>query len=151
MSTSAEQYGGPWSRARIDEFLAGSGLRLRLALQAGDGYPRLVSLWYALRGASLCCVTHRSARLLRWLDRDARCGFEVATNDPPYHGVRGTADAEVRPLGDDPLLAELLQAYLGTTSSPLGRWLLSRQQEEMLIVLTPRTLCSWDYRQRMTQ
>jgi hypothetical protein len=76
-------------------------------------------------------------------------GFEIAPNEPPYHGVRGQGDAIVEPLGSKETLEELLGRYLGGVNSSLANWLLSRCDEEVLITITPTRLYTWDYRERM--
>jgi len=83
------------------------------------------------------------------LRANGRVGFEVATNDPPYFGVRGQADASLSDSGGAAMLRRLLERYLGGVDSPLAKWLLSRSEDELLITVTPRRLFSWDYRQRM--
>lgn len=140
---------GPWSRPEIDDYLQAARFPMRLACHAADGFPRIVSLWYLWQDSTLLCVTHRNAALVGQLTRDARIGFEIATNDAPYYGVRGTATAQLMPLGDSDLLERLILRYLGDTDSALARWLLARRAEEMVISLAPRTLSSWDYRARM--
>jgi len=76
-------------------------------------------------------------------------GFELAPNEPPYHGVRGQGIATLDSDADGVVLGEMLQRYLGGTESKLGNWLLSRAEDEVLITITPLRLFSWDYRERM--
>ncbi len=80
---------GPWDKAQIDAFLHNSTFPLRLACVADDGFPRVVSVWYGYDGQCLRCVSHRSSQLVSLLQRCDRVGFELAPNEPPYHGVRG--------------------------------------------------------------
>lgn len=42
-----------------------------------------------------------------------------------------------------------IDRHLGDRSSDLARWLLGRADGETAVALAPRTLVSWDYRQRM--
>ena len=76
------------------------------------------------------------------LQGNARVGFEIATNDPPYLGVRGQGTVELAPLGDDATLQLLLQRYLGGVDSGLGSWLLSRRDHEVLISIAPHRFYS---------
>ncbi len=140
---------GPWSLRETEQFLEDSRFPLRLACTSRDGYPRVVSVWYAPVDGALLCVSHRKAALIRLLEHDPRVGFEVSPNDPPYHGVRGQGTASLAPLGDHDVLETLLDRYLGQQDSRVGNWLLSRKDEEMLITVRPERLFSWDYRQRM--
>jgi nitroimidazol reductase NimA-like FMN-containing flavoprotein (pyridoxamine 5'-phosphate oxidase superfamily) len=140
---------GAWPQDEIYRFLDSSRYPLRLACVGGDGFPRVVSLWYHCAEGKLLCVTHKSAQLAALLDGRDKVGFEVAPNEPPYHGVRGQGTAEMQPLGENSTLEDLLDRYLGRRDSALAQWLLSRSRDELLITITPLRLFSWDYRQRM--
>ncbi|GAB3278944.1 pyridoxamine 5'-phosphate oxidase family protein [Parahaliea aestuarii] len=140
---------GPWSEQQIADFFAESVFPLRLAAVAPDGFPVVASLWYLLQGDTLHCVSHQDSRLIGLLRDNDRVGFELAPNEPPYHGVRGQGIATLSPLGERDTLEKLLVRYLGDTNSTLAQWLLSRQAEEILIAIKPSRLFSWDYRQRM--
>lgn len=140
---------GPWERARVDAFLSNTVFPLRLACVGEDGFPRVVSVWYGYDGHSLRCVSHRSSQLVSLLERCDRVGFELAPNEPPYHGVRGQGIARLEADADGAVLRQMLERYLGGTTSKLARWLLSRADDEMLITIEPLRLFSWDYRERM--
>jgi nitroimidazol reductase NimA-like FMN-containing flavoprotein (pyridoxamine 5'-phosphate oxidase superfamily) len=140
---------GPWDQAQVDSFLRNSTFPLRLACVAEDGFPRVVSVWYGYDGQHLRCVSHRSSQLVNLLERCDRVGFELAPNEPPYHGVRGQGIARLDADADGVVLRQMLQRYLGGTTSKLARWLLSRAEDEMLITIEPLRLFSWDYRERM--
>lgn len=140
---------GPWDQFQIESFLKDSAFPLRLACVGADGFPRVVSVWYDYDGQFLRCVSHRSSKLVSLLEQSDRVGFELAPNEPPYHGVRGQGVARLDSDADGRVLSELLQRYLGGTDSSLGQWLLSRSEDEVLITIEPLRLFSWDYRERM--
>jgi nitroimidazol reductase NimA-like FMN-containing flavoprotein (pyridoxamine 5'-phosphate oxidase superfamily) len=140
---------GPWSLDEIDVFLSQANLPLRLACVGSDGFPRVVSLWYQYQGGTLYCVTHQDSKLVALLQADDKVGFEVAPNEPPYHGVRGQGRVALAPLESSSTLEDLLKRYLGSVESNLANWLLSRSDEELLITISPHRLFSWDYRERM--
>jgi nitroimidazol reductase NimA-like FMN-containing flavoprotein (pyridoxamine 5'-phosphate oxidase superfamily) len=140
---------GPWSRAQVDDYLTDSSYPLRLACVGGDGFPRVVSVWYHYVDGRLHCVSHRASQLIALLRESDRVGFELAPNEPPYHGVRGQGVAVLSEEGAGDTLELLLERYLGGSDSKLGAWLLSRREEELLISIEPRRLFSWDYRDRM--
>jgi nitroimidazol reductase NimA-like FMN-containing flavoprotein (pyridoxamine 5'-phosphate oxidase superfamily) len=140
---------GPWSAAEIAQFLQDSRYPMRLACVGADGYPRVVSVWFIYEQERLFCASHGSSQLVSLLRANGRIGFEVATNDPPYCGVRGQGDAVLTEAGGARMLERLLDRFLGRLDSPLAKWLLSRSEEELLITVTPRRWFSWDYRQRM--
>ena len=124
---------------------------MRLAANTTAGFPVVLSLWFVRDGDDLLAAVHRHAKIVKRLETDPRCAFEIATNDPPYRGVRGQARAELSSEGAPALLERLLTRYLGTTDSKLGRFLLSRGDEELAIRLRPRSVASWDYTERMAK
>jgi len=140
---------GPWNTGEIDRFLDESTFPVRLSCVGNDGFPRVVSLWYRNQGLNFHCVTHRESKLAKLLQKDARVGFEVSPNEPPYHGIRGQGMASLQALDQESTLQELLSRYLGGTDSKLARWLLSRSHEEVLVTIKPLRIYSWDYRERM--
>jgi len=140
---------GPWSSGQIEAFLREAVYPMRLACVGADGYPRVVSVWFRYEQGILYCVSHRESSLVALLRKNNRVGFEIAPNEPPYHGVRGQGRATLQALGDDETLKVLLQRFLGGVDSKLARWLLSRSDEEELIRIEPGRWFSWDYRERM--
>ncbi len=62
---------GPWNKDQVDSFLKNSQFPLRLACVGGDGFPRVVSVWYGYDGECLRCVSHRSSQLVNLLSRQA--------------------------------------------------------------------------------
>ncbi len=95
------------------------------------------------------CVSHRDSKLIALLRESDRIGFEVSPNLPPYCGVRGQGTVSLTEEGAEAALEHLLQRYLGGAESSLGKWLLSRSAEEVLISIEPHRLFTWDYRERM--
>jgi nitroimidazol reductase NimA-like FMN-containing flavoprotein (pyridoxamine 5'-phosphate oxidase superfamily) len=140
---------GPWSFAEIEAFLQKAVYPMRLACVGADGYPRVVSVWFRHEHGMLYCVSHRESSLVALLRKNDRVGFEIAPNEPPYHGVRGQGRATLQALEDDETLRVLLERFLGGVDSKLARWLLSRSDEEELISIQPSRWFSWDYRERM--
>ena len=138
-----------WDQQQIHAFLSGSRIPLRLACNAGQGFPLLNSLWFEQREGSLWCATHASSAIVPFLQRDPRCAFEIALNDPPYCGVRGQARALLTLDGAGELLQRLIERYLGDSNPALAAWLMSRADDEYAIRLDPTWLTSWDYRPRM--
>lgn len=144
-----KSFSGPWSAQEASDFLQQCSYPLRLAVHHDDGYPHLLSLWYLWDAGAFHCVTHRQSRVVKWITANPRCGFELAPNQPPYYGLRGTGDISMRPLGSDDLLERLIDRYLGTRDSGLASWLIARRDEELILQLQPRSMASWDYRERM--
>ncbi len=140
---------GPWSEARVREFLTKTRIPMRLAANTDSGFPVVLSLWFLLDGDELLAAVHQDARIAKRLKADPRCAFEIAPNEPPYRGVRGQATASLEQEGAGALLERLLDRYLGSTDSSLGRFLLARADEELVVRLRPMRIASWDYSRRM--
>jgi len=122
---------------------------MRLAANTDTGFPIVLSLWFLPEGDALLAAVHRSSRIAKRLYDDPRCAFEIAPDEPPYRGVRGQALASLQAEGAADLLERLLHRYLGSTDSSLGRFLLGRADEELLVRVTPSWIGTWDYSRRM--
>jgi nitroimidazol reductase NimA-like FMN-containing flavoprotein (pyridoxamine 5'-phosphate oxidase superfamily) len=142
---------GPWSEDRVRGYLEQSVVPLRLACADSSGWPVVLSLWYVFDDGALWCATPARSRAARWLAREPRCGFELAPNEPPYFGVRGRGRAELLPELGSRVLHRLVTRYLGSDSSELARWLLSRRAPETAIRLEPLHVASWDFSHRMRE
>jgi hypothetical protein len=140
---------GPWSQTQITAHLDGSVIPLRLAWLAASGFPWVSSLWFLPQEGALWCASPSAAAVVRGLRREPRCGFEVASEEPPYCGVRGRGRAMLVPERGEAVLRALIQRYLGSEDGPLAGWLLSRADREVAIRITPDRLASFDYRERM--
>ncbi len=141
---------GPWSRRDVDRFLEQTRIPVRLAVNGASGHPVLASLWFIQQGDDIWCATQRDSSIASLLARDARCAFEIAPQERPYHGIRGQALASLHDDRGEEILRRLIERYLGDASSSFASWLLSRAERETAIALAPHTLFSWDYRKRMT-
>lgn len=140
---------GPWTESRVQEFLAEARIPMRLAANTDSGFPIVLSVWFLPEEDELLAVVHQDARIAKRLEADARCAFEIAPDQPPYRGVRGQATASLDSDGAAALLERLLDRYLSSTNSSLGRFLLARAEEELIVRLRPNWMASWDYSRRM--
>jgi len=41
------------------------------------------------------CATQRSAKIVEYLSKNTKCGFEIASDNPPYKGVRGYGNVKL--------------------------------------------------------
>ena len=140
---------GSWSAEEIERFLHDVRVPVRLACNGASGHPVMASLWFVPLDGRLWCATQSSAKIASILERDPRCGFEVSVEAPPYLGVRGTGLATLHPARGEEMLRVLIPRYLGSSRSKLASSLLARADRETAICIEPRTLLSWDYRDRM--
>ena len=140
---------GPWSPEQVADFLRRTVIPMRLGIDAGSGGPIVLSVWFLPDGVGLVGATRPDSTLVRCLERNPRCGFEVAADAPPYCGVRGRARVDLDRTGGAAVLDRLLERYLGGLDGPLAGRLRARATDEVAFRLRPVTLTSWDYRERM--
>ncbi len=140
---------GTWSESEVERFLREATIPIRIATRRPDDSLWPVTLWYRYRNGVLECATGANSNLVRFLRHDPEIGFDISTNDVPYRGIRGTGTAEITADSDKAVLRDLLERYLGGTDSPLARWLLADDREEVRIEIEPREIYSWDYASRM--
>jgi hypothetical protein len=134
----------------VEAYLKDVLIPMRLAcITPKKGWPLVLSLWYLYRDGRLWCATQKSAHVVSHLSQDPRCAFEVASDLPPYCGVRGqgraTLDAQLGPS----ILDQLIVRYLGGPDSPLAKRLRSQSHNEVAIVIKPVSLYTWNYSERM--
>jgi nitroimidazol reductase NimA-like FMN-containing flavoprotein (pyridoxamine 5'-phosphate oxidase superfamily) len=130
-------------------YLEETVIPLRLACRTGSGWPLILSLWYLYQDGSIYCATQASARIVTHLKNDPRCAFEIASDQPPYCGIRGQAEAEILPRLGGSTLAQLLIRYLGDTTNTLATRLLRKRASEVAIRLRPISVYSWNFTDRM--
>jgi hypothetical protein len=140
---------GPWTELQIQEFLAEARIPMRLAANTDSEFPAILSLWFLPEDHQLLAAVHEDSRIAKRVKSDSRCAFEIAPNEPPYRGVRGQAMASLEREGASALLERLLDRYLGSSDSRLGRFLLARANEELVVRVRPSRIASWDYSRRM--
>lgn len=133
----------------VESFLQQATIPLRLSACTPSGWPIVLSLWYLFEDGRFFCATPQKARVVTYLSADSRCGFEVASDLPPYCGVRGPALARIDEESGVQVLTKLLHRYLGGIDNPLAQDLLNRQVPEVAITLEPQDFHVWNFTKRM--
>ena len=133
----------------IEHYLKEIQIPLRLSCLSASGWPVVLSLWYLYEDGSLFCATPKAARVVAYLKGESRCAFEVASDQPPYCGVRGRAVASIEEDRGIEILERLLVRYLGGADNELALQLLSRKQPEVAIRLKPQSYHAWNFSERM--
>lgn len=146
--TSLTVASGPWTVSRVTDFLTKTVIPIRLATIGT--WPLVQSMWFRYHDDRLWCATRADAIVVRRLQADPRCGFEVARDDPPYAGVRGHGVAEILPQSGRETLTKLADRYLGTQNQSLRDWLLARADDEVAIAVRDLVVTSWDFSRRMS-
>ena len=140
---------GPWDAAFTSEFLSDAQIPIRVSTVGASG-PIVQSLWFDFDGQSLWCATQTTSVLAKRLRLNNQIGFEVAGDQAPYRGVRGTGIASIHPELAEKVLRRLIVKYQGGDESELSRWLLSRIDREIAIKITALRLATWDFSGRMS-
>ncbi len=133
----------------LERYLTETRIPLRLSCISDSGWPVVLSLWYLFEDGSLYCATPKQARVVKYLMKEPRCAFEVASDQPPYCGVRGRALATIDQERGGEILERLLKRYLSNTDNSLAQQLLSRSQPEVAIRLEPVSSHTWNFSDRM--
>ena len=81
--------------------------------------------------------------------KQSHCGFEIATDKPPYKGVRGEGTVEILDDKDSDMLEILIDKYLGKKESTLSKFLRNNSKTEVSLEITPRKFFYYDYSKRM--
>lgn len=136
--------------AQQELYLTQIKIPLRLSCLSGSGWPTVLSLWYLYEGGKLFCATQENAHVVDYLRQTPRCGFEIASDDPPYCGIRGRGTVTVQTDIGREILERLLQRYTGGLQHDLAQKLLAKSDTEVAIVISPHTVTTWNYAHRMS-
>jgi nitroimidazol reductase NimA-like FMN-containing flavoprotein (pyridoxamine 5'-phosphate oxidase superfamily) len=138
------------------ECLTNSKIPIRLACISISDWPIVVSLWYTYLNGKVYCATQNTAKVVKYLRKNPKCGFEIAGDSFPYRGIRGYGKASIVENKGEEILRMLIQKYLTgkeTTISSLKLYklLLSKEhlQNEVAIEIIPAAMFKWDYKKRM--
>ena len=142
---------GPWSTQQLHAFLEKAIIPARVAVNTPAGAPLVLSLWFLPRDGAIWCACNKAARVVELLRENARCGFEIASEIPPYRGVRGQGTATLDAPGGAEVLAALLARYNIAASSRLATTLskAAANDNEIAIRIDPAWMTSWDFSERM--
>lgn len=140
---------GPWSAETSEQYCRETIIPLRVSCIAPTQYPIVMSLWTLWEDGHFWCAVQADSRLAQYCQENARCGYELAGDKPPYRGLRGTANASIVPAAGPNILKRLIHRYLGSETSELAQWLLSRVDTEVALRIAPRRVFTWDYSDRM--
>ena len=133
----------------VSGYLKKTIIPIRIACVTEGAWPLVMSLWYTFSDGTIFCATQNSAKIVRYLRNEPKCGFEVSSEIPPYRGVRGQGIARIDESRGKEILEILLDRYGIGRSSSLGKVLLSKGDDEVAIEIQPVRVFDWDYTRRM--
>lgn len=131
------------------DIVSDTKIPIRIAFLKPDGVPNIISLWYEEIEGKLYCATQKSAKIVSYLQKNPTCGFEIATDKPPYKGTRGSGTARIIEEKGEEILKILMMKYLGDKESILSRILKKNVKTEVAIEITPEKIFHYDYSMRM--
>ena len=122
---------------------------IRLGFIKPNGAPSIISLWYTDMNGKIYCATQKTAKIIQYLETNPSCGFEIASDQPPYKGSRGEGIVKIIPSKGPEILNLLIKKYLGEKESTLSKFLRGHSQNEIAIEITPTKIFHYDYSKRM--
>ena len=143
------------SQIQVSQFLEGCEnyskiIPIRLSCITKNQWPLVMSLWYTIKDGKIYCSTQRDAKIIKHLENNPKCAFEIASDSPPYFGWRGRGTVALKEENAESILLELIKKYLKDTNSNLAKLLLKKSINEVSIEITPQKIYSWDYSKRMS-
>jgi nitroimidazol reductase NimA-like FMN-containing flavoprotein (pyridoxamine 5'-phosphate oxidase superfamily) len=134
---------------QLEQYFDDIRIPIRLACNTPSGWPVVVSLWFLYQDGFIYCATSKHAKVVSYLNNDPRCAFEIASDLPPYCGVRGQATAELDGVAGQMILQELLERYVGDVNNQFAQNLLSNAHDEVAIKIKPVNVFTWNFSERM--
>jgi len=122
---------------------------IRLACIKPDGMPTVVSLWFIQKENRIFCATQRNSKIVSYLQKNPKCGFEIAADKPPYKGTRAEGIVYINPEKGPEILELLIEKYLGKKESKLSKFLKENSINEVAIEIIPQKIFNYDYTTRM--
>ena len=129
--------------------ISDSKIPIRIAFLKPDGVPNIISLWYEEIEGKIYCATQKTAKIVSYLEKNPNCGFEIASDKPPYKGTRGSGVAKIVDERGEEILEILMDKYLGKKESNLSKILKNNAKKEVAIEITPQQVFHYDYSVRM--
>ena len=136
-------------KRNYDQMISDTKIPIRLAYTNNDGIPSVLSLWFVQIDEKIYCATQKSAKIVSSLEKNSKCGFEIAADKPPYKGTRGTGLAKILDNRGEEILEILMDKYLGKKESNLSQILKNNAKTEVAIEITPQQVFHYDYSVRM--
>ena len=136
-------------QSNLIQNLSDSRIPIRIAFLKPDGTPNVISLWYEEIEGKIYCATQKSAKIVSYLEKNSKCGFEIAADKPPYKGTRGTGIAKIVDERGEEILEILMDKYLAKKESNLSKILKKNAKTEVAIEITPQKVFHYDYSVRM--
>ncbi|MBD0360744.1 MAG: pyridoxamine 5'-phosphate oxidase family protein, partial [Nitrososphaeraceae archaeon] len=124
------------SEDMILECLTNSKIPIRLACMSISDWPIVVSLWYTYLNEKVYCATQNTAKVVKYLSKNPKCGFEIAGDSFPYRGVRGYGKASIVENKGEHLSLEEISSRINVSTRTLSKlWSLNECVDQKTIKL----------------
>ena len=134
---------------KLENIINEAKIPIRLACITTVGFPIVMSLWYTIIDEKIYCATQKKAKIISHIQNNPIAGFEIASDSPPYRGIRGHGKVKIiEHMGKD-ILQILIDKYLGKKTSALSEFLKMNSENEVAIQITPEKIFTYDYSKRM--
>ena len=111
---------------------------IRISFMKSSGYSSVVSLWYTHANGKIYCAVQKTAKVISYIQKNPKCGFEIAGDMPPYKGLRGEGRVKILYDEGNKILETLIEKYLGAKESTLSRFLRDNSKNEVAIEIIPK-------------
>jgi len=109
----------------------------------------IIPLWFKFLNDRFYCATQQNAKIISYLKKDARCAFEISSENPPYRGIRGQGKTIIKKELGIEILETVIEKYIQKKNANLRKYLLKRKENELAIEIIPTKVFYWDYSNRM--
>ena len=103
---------------------------IRISFMKSSGFPSVVSLWHTHANGRIYCAVQKTAKVISYIQKNPKCGFEIAGDMPPYKGLRGEGTVKILHDKGKEVLEILIGKYLGAKESTLSRFLRDNSENE---------------------
>ena len=137
------------NKQNLEMLIPKEKIPIRISFMKSSGFPSVVSLWYTHADGKIYCAVQKTAKVISFIQKNPKCGFEIAGDMPPYKGLRGEGTVEILHDKGKEVLETLIEKYLGAKESTLSRFLRDNSKNEVAIEIIPQKIHSYDYSERM--
>jgi uncharacterized pyridoxamine 5'-phosphate oxidase family protein len=144
-------YGKPLSERDIKDFLTTKVLNIHLGTVDENGHANIHPAWYYYEDSKekIYVETGRHSKKMENLARNNTIYFCIDDPNPPYKGVRGKGNVEVRrDVTFNVLIAQKIHLrYLGNLEHPIAQELMDaiKKGQSVVLEISPKYYSTWDY------
>ena len=143
--------GTPLSEQDIKDFLTTKVLNVHLGTVDENGHANIHPAWYYYEDSKekIYVETGRHSKKMENLARNNTIYFCIDDPNPPYKGVRGKGNVEVRrDVTFNVLIAQKIHLrYLGNLEHPIAHELMDaiKKGQSVVLEISPKYYSTWDY------